>query len=186
MPPGGERVLDWDDMILVGVIARTHGNRGEVILNSLTDFPDRRFRVGARLFARTTASPIELLEVTSVRFHQGRPILGLAGISSISDAERLAGCEVKIPASEQEPLPHGQYYHHQLIGCEVVTETGDRLGRVTDVQGDGAASRLVVRGSRAELLIPLAQEICHIDVEARRIVVTPPEGLLEVNGEWRG
>ena len=186
MPAGGEGVVDWDDMVLVGVIARTHGNRGEVILNSLTDFPDLRFRVGGRLFARKAAGPIEALEVTSVRFHQGRPILGLAGIGSISDAERLAAHEVRIPASEQEPLPEGQYYHHQLIGCEVVTASGDRLGRVTEVQGEGAASRLVVRGSRAEILIPLAQEMCRIDVEARRIVVTPPEGLLEVNGEWRG
>ena len=173
-------------MVLVGVIARTHGNRGEVILNSLTDFPELRFRVGARLFGRKGQGPTETLEVTSVRFQQGRPILGLAGIGSISEAERLASTELKVPSSEQGPLPEGQYYHHQLIGCEVVTVAGERLGRVSEVQGDGNATRLVVRGPRAEVLIPLAQEICRIEVEAQRIVVTPPAGLLEVNGEWRG
>jgi 16S rRNA processing protein RimM len=185
MPPAGSDAADWDEMVLVGVIARTHGNRGEVILNSLTDFPDVRFRVGARLYARKEAGPVEALEVTSVRFQQGRPILGLAGIGSISDAERFAGFELKVPASEQAPLPQGHYYHHQLLGCEVVTAEGERLGRVSEVQGDGHATRLVVRGPRAEVLIPLAQEICRIDVEAQRIVVTPPAGLLEVNGEWR-
>ena len=181
MPPAAE----WDDMVLVGFIARTHGNKGQVILKSESDFPEQRFRVGARLFARVSAGPIETLEVTSVRFQQGRPIVGLTGFSSISDAERLAGAELRVPESDQEPLPDGVYYHHQLIGCEVVTNNGDALGRVADVQGDGNATRIIVRGPRAEVMIPLAHEICAIDVAAKRIVVTPPAGLLEVNGEWR-
>lgn len=172
-------------MVLVGFIARTHGNKGQVILKSESDFAEQRFRVGARVFARIGRGPIESLEVTSVRFQQGRPIVGLAGFASIDDAERLAGAELRIPESEQERLPEGVYYHHQLIGCEVVTNTGQALGRVSDVQGDGQASRLIVRGPRAEVMIPLAQEICAIDVAAKKIVVTPPEGLLEVNGEWR-
>ena len=176
---------EWDDMVLVGFIARTHGNKGQVILNSESDFAEQRFRVGARVFARLGAGPIETLEITSVRFQQGRPIVGLAGFDSISEAERLAGAELRVPESDQEPLPAGVYYHHQLIGCEVVTDTGDALGRVTDVQGDGHATRIIVKGPRAEVMIPLAQEICAIDVAAKKIVVTPPAGLLEVNGEWR-
>lgn len=176
---------EWDDMVLVGFIARTHGNKGQVILNSESDFAEQRFRVGARLFARIGEGPIETLAVTSVRFQQGRPIIGVAGISSISEAERLAGAELRVPESDQEALPEGVYYHHQLIGCEVVTNTGQALGRVSDVQGDGQATRLIVRGPRAELMVPLAEEICAVDVAAKRIVVTPPEGLLEVNGDWR-
>jgi 16S rRNA processing protein RimM len=181
MPPDAE----WDDMVLVGFIARTHGNKGQVILKSETDFAEHRFRVGARLFARVGTGPVETLQVTSVRFQQGRPIIGVAGFESISDAERLAGAELRIPEHEQEPLPPGVYYHHQLIGCEVVTGEGQALGRVKDVQGDGEATRIVVKGPRAEIMIPLADAICAIDIVAKKIVVTPPEGLLEVNGEWR-
>jgi 16S rRNA processing protein RimM len=181
MPPDAE----WDDMVLVGFIARTHGNKGQVILKSESDFADQRFRVGARLFARIGQGPVESLEVTSVRFQQGRPIVGLAGFSSISEAERLAGAELRIPEHEQESLPEGVYYHHQLIGCDVVTQSGESLGRVTDVQGDGEATRIIVTGRRAEVMIPLARDICTIDVTAKKIVVTPPDGLLEVNGEWR-
>jgi 16S rRNA processing protein RimM len=176
---------DWDDMVLVGIVARTHGNRGEVILNSETDFPELRFRVGATLYARHGTAPIEPLRVTAVRFQQGRPILGVAGFSSISEAERLAGAELKVPASEQAALPEGTYYHHQLIGCAVVTREGRELGKVADVEGAGSATRLLVRGQRGEVLIPLAQEICEVDVAAKRIVVSPPEGLLEISGEWR-
>lgn len=176
---------DWDDMILVGVIARSHGNRGQVIVNAETDFPEARYQVGARLVTRRGDGPIETLDVTSVRFQQGRPILGFAGISSIDDAERLAGAELRIPPNEQEALPPGTFYHHELIGCEVITASGDAVGRVAAVEGAGAASRLVVRGPRREVLIPLADEICKVDVTGKRITITPPEGLLEVNGDWR-
>ena len=176
---------DWDDMILVGIVARTHGNRGQVIVNAETDFPDARFQPDATLFARKGDGPIEELTVTSVRFQQGRPILGLVGIGSIDEAERLAGFELKVPATEQKSLPAGTFYHHELIGCVVVTIDGQRVGTVASVEGSGAASRLVVRGPRREVLIPLAAEICTVDTGAKRITVQPPEGLLEVNGEWR-
>jgi 16S rRNA processing protein RimM len=176
---------EWDEMVLVGIVARTHGIRGEVILKSETDFPEERFKLGGTLYARIGSGPIEPLQVTAVRFQQGRPIIGLAGISSISEAERLATAVLKVPESAQAPLPEGTYYHHQLIGCEVSTGAGEEIGRVTSVGGSGSASWLVVRGSRAEVLIPLAAEICDIDVRAKRIVVTPPAGLLEVNGDWR-
>jgi 16S rRNA processing protein RimM len=181
----GNPIPEWEEMVLVGFVARTHGKKGEVILNSASDFAEQRFRRGARLFARVHGGPIEMLEVSAVRFQQGRPIVGLAGFSSISEAERLAGAELRVPESDQEPLPEGVYYHHQLVGCDVVTNTGERLGRVTAIEGDGEATRIIVRGPRAEVMIPLAQEICTIDVAAKTIVVTPPEGLLEVNGDWR-
>ncbi len=176
---------NWDDMVLVGIVARTHGNRGQVIVNLETDFPEDRFKPGATLFAKRPDGRVEQLQVTSVRFQQQRPILGLAGIGSIDEAERLSGAELKVPANEQEQLPPGTFYHHQLIGCEVVTGTGELIGRVTAVEGAGEASRLVVRGARREVLIPLAEEFCRVDVPSKTITVTPPEGLLEVNGDWR-
>jgi 16S rRNA processing protein RimM len=175
----------WDDMVLVGIIARSHGNRGQVIVNSQSDFPEARFKEGATVFARRETGPIEALSITSVRFQQGRPILGIDGISSIDEAERLAGAELKVPASEQEPLPPGAFYHHELIGCQVVTSGGEAIGKVVSVEGAAGASRLVVRSGRGEVLIPLADEICAVDVGTKTIVVTPPAGLLEVNGEWR-
>ena len=172
-------------MVLVGIVARTHGIRGQVIVKSETDFPEARFKEGATLFARRQPGPVEALTITSVRFQQGRPILGIEGIGSIEEAERLAGAELKVPASEQEPLPPGAYYHHELIGCQVVTNAGEPIGKVASVDGAGLASRLVVRSGRGEVLIPLADEICAVDVGAKTMVVTPPAGLLEVNGEWR-
>ncbi len=113
---------DWDAMVLVGFVARTHGNRGEVILKSETDFPEQRFRVGGILHARRSDGPIERLEVTTVRFQQGRPIVGICGHwrrSARRNGWRATSCACQRPSRRR--LPDGTYYHHQLIGCEVET-----------------------------------------------------------------
>ena len=177
----------WEDAILVGVVARTHGNRGEVVVNPETDFPEERFHEGAQLMARAKDGSETTLEVVSMRMHQRRPIILFKGIASMNDAELLAGTELRVAEDEgaAEMLEEGEYYQRDLIGCAVVTESGDEIGEVTAVQGDRAATRLVVRSKRNEVLIPLADEICTVDVKAKRITVRPPEGLLELNGEWR-
>lgn len=175
---------DWDDAILIGVIARTHGNRGEVIVNPETDFPEERFRQGARLLTREQDGTPGTLEVATMRMHQGRPVIRFKGIGSMDDAELLAGRELRIAedASDAGLLDEGEYFHRDLIGCAVVTEGGDPIGEVTAVEGDRAATRLVVRSRRNDVLIPLADAICTVDLQARRITVRPPEGLLELNG----
>ena len=177
---------EWDDAILVGVVARTHGNRGEVIVNSETDFPEDRFHQGAQLMTRWKDGTPATLEVVTMRLHQGRPVVGFKGYASINDAEPLAGLELRVEDDDDtEPLPEGEYYHRDLIGCTVVTDGGETIGRVTAVQGDRAATRLVVTSPRNEIMIPLAEEICTVDLAAKRITVRPPAGLLELNGEWR-
>ena len=180
-------MTNWDDAILVGVVARTHGNRGEVIVNSETDFPEERFYEGAQLMARARDGQPGTLEVASMRMHQGRPVILFKGVGSMDDAELLAGTELRVAADEgdAELLEQGEYFHRDLIGCSVVTESGDPVGEVTAVEGDRGNTRLVVRSKRNEVLIPLAEEICTVDVAARRITVRPPDGLLELNGEWR-
>lgn len=178
---------DWDDAILVGVIARTHGNKGEVIVNPETDFPEERFRAGAQLMTRAKDGSPGTMEVASMRMHQGRPVILFTGVTSMDDAELLAGRELRIAEEEgdSELLQDGEYFHRDLIGCIVVTENGDPIGEVAAVEGEKGSTRLVVRSRRNEVLIPLADEICTIDLPAKRITVRPPEGLLEVNGEWR-
>lgn len=176
---------EWDDAIPVGVVARAHGNRGEVVVNAETDFPAERFRPGARLLARRRDGTNTVIEVAGMRMHLGRPVLAIAGIDSISKAEELAGAELRADAREPMPIGAGEYRYRDLIGCLVVTEAGDTVGRVAGVEGERGANRLVVTGGRAEVLIPFAAEICTVDLAARRITVRPPEGLLELNGDWR-
>jgi 16S rRNA processing protein RimM len=170
----------WEDMALVGRIARAHGNRGQVIINPETDFPDERFRPGAELFVESGG--VKALTLTSVRFQNGRPVLGIAGVDTMDDAEALAGLELRVPADWLAPLPDGTFYRHDLIGCRVETRAGQPVGVVQDVEGSLGGSRLVVTDGSGDILIPLAAEICTvIDPVAKRIVIDPPEGLLEAN-----
>jgi 16S rRNA processing protein RimM len=171
----------WDDMAVVGRIARPHGIRGQVIVNPETDFPEQRFRNGASFSIRSPRGE-EQLTIASVRFQGGRPVIGFEGFGRIEDVERLAGLELRVPEEDLQVLEPGQFYHHQLVGCTVVTPDGAVVGEVSRVEGGTGGSRLVVDGSRGEILVPLAAEICvDIDVSAKRIRIEPPDGLLELN-----
>ncbi|MEO7275732.1 MAG: ribosome maturation factor RimM [Vicinamibacterales bacterium] len=171
-----------DDTILIGRVGRAHGIRGQVIVHSDTDFPEQRFREGAELLLVKSGEPSTRRRIGTVRFQQGRPVIGFEGIASMSEAEQLAGVELRLPSSELGPLPERTFHHHELIGCEV-RDTGDALiGLVRAVEGPMERSRLVVQSPRGEVLIPLADGIClSIDPAARRILVDLPEGLVELN-----
>lgn len=171
----------WQDMVTVGRIARTHGNRGQVIVNPETDFPDERFQRGHTLYLQRDAR-VESVAITAVRFHQGRPIIGLAGIETMTAAEALAGLELRVPAETLHPLPDAAFYRHDLVGCAVRTVKGQEVGTVARIDGPFEGAHLVVAGGAGEVLIPLVAEICvRIAPDERLIVVDPPEGLLDLN-----
>jgi 16S rRNA processing protein RimM len=109
-------------------------------------------------------------------------VIGIDGIETMNDAETLAGGELRVPVEQLAVLPEGTFYHHDLIGCRVETTGGEAIGIVTDVEGTSGGSRLIVDAPGREVQIPLAAEICTtIDVAAKRIVIEPPEGLLDLN-----
>jgi 16S rRNA processing protein RimM len=173
--------MDWDAMALVGRIARAHGIRGQVIVNPETDFPEERFKPGATLYTERGGA-VTPLTLTTARFQNGRPVIGLEGVETMNDAETYAGLELRVPRESLPALPEGTFYHHDLVGCRVVTRGGEDVGVVEAVEGTLGGSRLVVDGGTKEILIPLANEICRtIDVAGKRIVIDPPDGLLDLN-----
>lgn len=176
--------LNWDQMVTVGRVARAHGNRGHVIVDLETDFPEERFKPGSVVYIRRAeAGAIEPLTIAASRFHRGRPIIALEEVNTMSEAEELAGRELRVTAGALQPLPPGTFYQHDLIGCAVETQDGIAIGTVTRVEGTGVSSRLAVQGqSRNEILIPLTDAIVTgVHLAARRIVVQPPDGLLDLN-----
>ena len=167
-------------LLLVGRVARAHGNKGQVIVNPETDFPGDRFAEGNVLVVDQGGKQVER-RIASVRFQQGRPIIALDGVETMDDAEALAGADLKMPAETLAPLPGGTYYRHDLVGCEVRTKDGQVVGKVTDVEGPLERSRLVVARKGGELLVPMVETICvEVDPGGKRIVIDPPEGLLEL------
>jgi 16S rRNA processing protein RimM len=174
-------VAAWDEMALVGRIARPHGLRGDVVVNPETDFVEERFAVGATLWTRSDRGE-EALTITSARVQNGRPIVGFDGFARVEDVERLAGLELRVPEEALHQLVEHTYYQHQLVGCAVETRSGEPVGRVARVDGGIGGSLLVVHGGRGEILVPLTQAICvEIDIGAKKIRIDPPQGLLELN-----
>lgn len=171
----------WDDLILVGRIVRTHGHRGAVIVHPDTDFPEARFVPGATFWMAREGTVTEVT-IVDAWFHNGRPILTLEGVDSMNDAEGLRGVELRVPERALQPLPDGAFYHFQLIGCDVVTRDGEGVGTVRAVDGEAGNHRLSIASEGGEVLVPLVTAICvSIDVVAKRIVIDPPAGLLDVN-----
>lgn len=177
----------WDEMVIVGRIARPQGIRGEVIIDASTDFPDDRFAEGRSVFVRRGAEA-ETLTVAQFRMHGRRPVVRFDGAASMDDAEKLRGLEMRVPESELAALPEGMWYHHELLGCRVRTKDGADIGTVTAIQGPTERSILEVDGPRGLALIPLAAEFVTVRRDERIVEVDPPEGLLDVNrgGKWRG
>jgi 16S rRNA processing protein RimM len=118
------------------------------------------------------------MEVERTWMHGDHLIFKFRGVDTISDAEKLAGAEVAIPFEQRAALSEDEVYLDDLIGCEVFDATGRSLGVVTDYEEAGGAPLLHV----GDLMIPFAKSICvTIDPRNKKIVIDPPEGLLDLN-----
>jgi 16S rRNA processing protein RimM len=169
-----------EELVAVARILRPQGRHGEVIAELLTDFPER-FAALETLHAMRSGGEAQILRLERAWLHKGRVVLKFAGYETIERAEDLRGARLAVRRDELVRLPEDSYYDFDLIGCEVEIKGGQQLGRVAEIQRHGAAPLLVVRDEKREYLIPLALEICvEIDVARQRIVVEPPEGLLDL------
>ncbi len=151
-------------MLEVGTIVKPHGIRGHVIVDLVSNVPDRRLAPGAVL-----SSERGELEVRSATAHQGRWIVAFAGIDDRNAAETLRGLVLSgEPLDDDEVL-----WVHELIGSEVVDLAGRSYGPVEAVEANPASDLLVLSGER---LVPLV----FVVVKAPgRVVIDPPPGLLD-------
>jgi 16S rRNA processing protein RimM len=151
------------------------GLRGEVDVAITSDAPER-FAIGAVVLLAADHRP---LTVASRRRTGRGVIVSFEEVVDRNAAEALKGAELVISAGQARPLEEGEYWDHDLIGCEVITTDGRVIGRVEDVLHAAANDVLVVRGDRGEDLIPLTSNIV-MDVRPReRITIEPIPGLLE-------
>lgn len=167
--------------IVIARIARAWGIRGEVTAEILTDFPERFDVVAEVTLRRGEASREAVLE--RFRFHKGRVLLKFEGVETMNDAMPLAGHDVVIPESDVfEITDDDTYYEFDLVGCSVTLVDGAVVGTVGSILHTGAGELLsVVRDGQPDALVPFVEAICtEVDVDARRIVIDPPEGLLDL------
>ncbi|UBU15315.1 ribosome maturation factor RimM [Nonomuraea gerenzanensis] len=164
--------------LVVGRIGRPHGVRGDVTVEVRTDDPELRFAAGTPI----TTDPADRgpLVVAGRRWHKGVLLLTFEGVADRDAAEELRGTMLVIDSSEVTPSDDPDEFHdHQLIGLAVQTVSGEPVGEVTDVLHHGQDLLVVRRKGQEEALIPFVRALVpEVDVEAGRLVVDPPEGLL--------
>ncbi len=161
-------------------ITRPRGNKGEVAAENLSDGL-RYFTQGGEVQAVLPDRTALELRIDRAWEHKGRLVLKFEGFDTISDAERLRFAELRVRKDALEPLPQGEYYADDLIGCRMVDQDSCReLGTVVDVyEPPGGVLLFSVEDSDGkELLVPFAKEICReVDIESRRIAVSLPAGM---------
>jgi 16S rRNA processing protein RimM len=171
--------------VTLAKILRPRGLRGEVAAEILTDFPDRLTKLREVWLADGRTSP-QHMQVKRCWLSSGRggqAVFHFTGVDTVEAAESLRGMEVQVPIEDRMRVDAGSYYVSDLVGCEV-WEAGalSALGSVRDVEFPGGVPLLAIDTKRGEVLVPLAAEFCvEIDVKAKRIQVTLPEGLLDLN-----
>lgn len=161
-----------EPFVLVGRILAPVGLQGEVRVEVSSDVP-HRFSPGAFLYVEQEAYAIR--RSRSVR--QGL-VLDLVGVDSRAHAESLRGKALEVTVSDVPPPPEGSYYYFQMLEMHVFTQEGDYLGEVVEILPTGSNDVYVVSNGKKETLVPaLADVVVDVNLEAKRMTVSLPEGL---------
>ena len=162
--------------LVVGRIGRAHGVLGEATIEVQTDDPDIRFQVGNKL----TLDDGRELTIRSSRWHNQILLLAFDGGADRNQIEELRD---QLISSDVDLglLAPGEYHFQQLIGCEVFQQSGELIGIVDEILKSPGQDLLSVSRAAGRVLIPMVKQIIiEIDVSAKKIIVNPPEGLLDV------
>jgi 16S rRNA processing protein RimM len=170
--------------LVVGRVAKSHGVRGELVVEVRTDSPDERFAPGTRLRGRAPrGGPVRDYTVSAAREHSGRLLLTLAEVTDRTAADALRGTLFVIDSGDLAPsLDPDEFYDHELEGLTVQLGDGTVVGTVREMLHSPAGELLAVTAAAdgREILIPFVTAIVPtVSVAQGRLIVDPPEGLLE-------
>lgn len=201
LPPSPPPIPDgW---LEIGKIVAPQGLSGEVRVYPQSDFPERFEVPGKRWLLRPGAGEPQPIELLTGRYIDGKNlyVLKLAGVDDCDSAEELRGCKLLVRESDRPELGEDEYHVIDLIGLPVfMQESGELVGTVVDIiaagndlldvelhqqEGEGETNnpnpKSKIKNPKS-VLIPFVKAIAPVvDLENRRIEITPPPGLLEVN-----
>lgn len=166
------------DLFRVGVIANTHGIRGEVKVFPTTGEPERYNYLKEVIL--DTGKEKKTLEVASARFFKNLVIVKFKGIDNINDVEKYKGCELFVTRENAIPLKEGECYIADMYGMNVVTDEGEDFGILKDVMETGANLVFVVTHNGKEVLLPdIPDCVKEVDIEKKLVTVHIMKGLLD-------
>lgn len=168
-------------LVTIGAIARPHGLRGALRVVPLTDDPDRFGRLAECVVCDPAGGHRERRRLTAARRQGAAVVVSLAGCNTVEAARALVGWLVAVPEHQAMPPGAGRFYPWQLAGCRVETEDGREVGTVAGIETSPAHDLWVVAADGREHLVPaVADIVLDVDLGRRRVVIRPPEGLLDL------
>lgn len=172
--------------LVVGRLDRPHGIKGEIVVSLLTDHPGSVFASGVLLSLGEADADLPSPDLPPLRIESTRPfrrglLVRFGGVDDRNQAQLLCGRYLFRALEDLEPLAEGEVFHHQLLGMTVVTVEGEEVGTVREVYDLEPAELLEIHGDRGTVMVPYRAEIVvDVDVDAERITIDPPEGLLDL------
>lgn len=165
----------------VGKIVNTQGLRGEVRVISTTDFAEERYKKGTELAIFKDGEFLTFVTVASHRRHKNFDLLTFEGMNRIEDVEKYKECLLKVAEEQLTELEDDEFYYHEIIGLEIVTDEGEVLGEVTEILSPGSNDVWVVKQKgKKELLIPFIELVVYkVDKEEKKAYIHLLEGLID-------
>ncbi|MET0136233.1 MAG: ribosome maturation factor RimM [Kibdelosporangium sp.] len=168
--------------VVVGRVAKAHGIHGELAVEVRTDSPEERFALGKVVAARLRDGTSRSLTLTAVRPHGERLLVRFDEVPDRNTAEVIRGALLLADTDSLPPTEDpDEFYDHELEGLDAVLADGSSLGTVREVLHSPGGELLAInRAGGGEVLVPFVREIVpQVDIAGRRVVVDPPEGLLD-------
>jgi len=162
----------------IGQIVNTFGVKGEVKVNPFTDDIEQFERLKSILVVKN--KQLQEIEIEKTRYQKNLVILKLKNIDDMNTAEKYKGCYIKINRKDARKLPKGKYFIADIIGSEVITDDGQKLGKVDDIYNTGSNDIYVIKDELGkQILLPGIKEvILNVDIEKQIVTVHLLEGLV--------
>lgn len=168
------------DYIKIGKIINTHGIKGELKIQSYSDFDAQRYQKGNKVYILYEGKYIPF-QVATFRVHKGFSLVSFQNAQNINDVEKFKESLIFMSAEDRTPLKKGEYYRDELIGLQVYDEEGSKIGTVSAVEETYPGQRhlRIARTNQGDALVPyIPVFIKKVDMEQKIIVIHVQEGLL--------
>ncbi|MGB7061547.1 MAG: ribosome maturation factor RimM [Candidatus Zixiibacteriota bacterium] len=165
--------------VAIGKISRVRGLKGEMVVVPLTDDPERFLKLEKVTLTKDGTSKEFLVE--NAREFKGKVLLKLKQVDSPEEAKKLAGGFIEIEKDQLVQLPQGSYFIFDIVGLEVVTAKGERIGTVKEVISLPANDLYLVEGEEKLYLVPAIKQVVKgIDLKEKKMIIQPMEGLFDL------
>ena len=163
-------------MYIIGYVIKPHGIKGELKVKSVSPFPER-FKDLEKIYIKQEA--LNTYSIERVRIANKYIYLKLVEVISRNEAELLRECEILVEKKDLISLSADEYFIHDLVGCDIVAENGEELGKLIDVMQMTSNDVYVIRSQEGkEILLPAIKDVIkNIDIKTRKIKIHLINGL---------